>query len=134
MGNHSRHQKILLSKEAAAQLHHERVEKVQHHLDELNKNLHVRNIAREVVLRAEINRVGVPESDAEQQAMVDKCERMARRVADFQNREKYEGLRDLLTHLEIKSVPDPLVWIAEKNGIELVKPEVDSLIVVEGTH
>ena len=116
---------VLLTEEALAKLQAERIAIVQMHWDEVAKRYANRDMARDLVLKAELERNGVPDSEEGRLALFERCDAMARLISDKRLTASWEAKGEVLKALNVRDVPPHIEWAAAQLGVKLV-PDVAS--------
>lgn len=109
---------IIATEKALAEMQQQRTAAIQHHCDELNKYLAIKNSALNATILGAIQQGGVP-AVADQDDFLARCTALADKLSSKQLREKAEGLKMVLKECNVHEVPPPLVWGAKLAGVDL---------------
>ena len=85
---------------------------ITHHLEELGKQLRMKQDVMELALRAELERGGVPQDSLAQQELLERCEAFAALAGRRRAEELHREVAALARHLNVQDFPAATVWAA----------------------
>lgn len=116
----SKHGKVIVPDNALKQLQAERMQHIDAHLEQHGHRTSIINAAMDLVLKADLSRGGIPDTEVERQVCMDNATAMAKLIADERLKRFNEGVKDICAKLNVRDLPDHIVWAGRMAGVELV--------------
>lgn len=116
--------KILLPADALAQLQNERHQAIDLHLGEVAKHCSIENQDLDLVLRALLDKEGVPAVDDElaRNDVMNRAYLMSKRITAHKLRRLNEAVKEVVEAHNVTDLPPHITWSARRAGVELLPP------------
>lgn len=126
MSNQTR--RVVVEGDALKRLQQERAQQVDGYLEQLGNITTIKNQALDLVLAAELGQdSGVPMSDAAQDAILERCVRMAGKIAHERLKRYNQGVADICELMNVRDMPDHIRWAAiNGGGVKLPSVEAEA--------
>lgn len=121
MSNHPS-KRVIVEGDSLKKLQQERAEHIDSHLQELGKQLSIENQDLDMVLRAHLEH-GIPVNAVDQQYTLDTCVAMAALISSHKLRKLNNEVKGICKLLNIRDLPEHIIWSARRTGVELVDAE-----------
>jgi hypothetical protein len=122
----SKHGKVIIEGDALKRLQQERMQHIDAHLEQHGHRTSIINAAMDLVLKADLSRGGIPDTEVERQVCMENATAMAKLIADERLKRFNEGVKDICTMLNVRDLPEHIVWAGRMAGVELLEVPVET--------
>ena len=120
--------RLELPEGALKKLQQERAQHIEGHLEQWGNITSIKNQAIDLALSKDIAYAGVPQTDVEQEELLERCVRMGEKIALERLARYNNGVKEICELLNVRDLPDFVVWSALKaGGVQLPVTEVEEL-------
>lgn len=120
--------------DALKKLQQERMEEIGNYLDQISNFTITENQATDLVLKAELDRNGVPDTQEGRVELLKRCVAMAKLISAERLTRYNEGVAEVCKLKNIHDLPDFVTWSAKRVGVELFPVVVDEVLAKAETN